>query len=273
MSEKQEQLPVSTAILVGAIIIGLSLIIAFSGNKNGGGKVIDSSGTGVATIESAGKAVGVNAKKLEECLASDRMVAEVDADKQNADLSGGSGTPFSVLITKDGTTLPVSGALETQALNMLIDGLLSGERSEDVIDVAAADTEADLDPTRRTPGASQRIVQSTATNGGVLPQLVNNTSLQVAPVLEDEPFRGKADAEITLVEYSDIDCPFCQRFHGTLEQLIKDRNDVRWVYRHSPIVGLHPNAPAKAEAAECVLEITGSANKYWEYLDLLIVGK
>ncbi len=76
--------------------------------------------------------------------------------------------------------------------------------------------------------------------------------------------RGPADAKVTVIEYSDLECPFCKRFHPTMLQLVKEYpNDVRWVYRHFPLEQLHAQAPAEANAVECAKE----QGKGWELID------
>lgn len=78
--------------------------------------------------------------------------------------------------------------------------------------------------------------------------------------------RGAPDSAVTLVEYSDTECPFCKRFHPTMQQALKDYDgQLRWVYRHDPIPQLHAKAPKEAEATECA----GEGGKFWEYLDRL----
>lgn len=87
----------------------------------------------------------------------------------------------------------------------------------------------------------------------------------VRPVDKDDHIRGNEKAAITVIEYSDFECPFCARFHPTMNQLITDNKDVRWVYRHFPLTSIHPNAQKAAEASECAAE----QNKFWEYSDKL----
>ena len=78
--------------------------------------------------------------------------------------------------------------------------------------------------------------------------------------------RGNKKAKITVVEYSDIECPFCNRFHATMKQVIdKYGDDVRWVLRHNPLDGLHANARKAAIATECAAE----QGKFWELSDHL----
>jgi protein-disulfide isomerase len=86
---------------------------------------------------------------------------------------------------------------------------------------------------------------------------------------ERDHIQGNPDARITLVEYSDFECPFCKRFHPTVKKLI-DANDgkVNWVYRHFPLQFHNPGAQKQAEASECAAKIGGN-DAFWHYSDLL----
>ena len=85
----------------------------------------------------------------------------------------------------------------------------------------------------------------------------------------DRPALGKTDAPVTLVEFSDYQCPFCRRHvTSTLPELKRDYIDsgkVRYVYRDFPIDRIHPEARKAAEAAHCA----GDQGKYWEMHDAL----
>ncbi len=85
---------------------------------------------------------------------------------------------------------------------------------------------------------------------------------------EDDHVLGDRNALISLIEYSDFECPFCKRFHDTPKQILKDNPDVNWVYRHFPL-GFHdPLATQQAEASECVADLKGN-DAFWEYSDLI----
>lgn len=90
---------------------------------------------------------------------------------------------------------------------------------------------------------------------------------EVRAVSDSDHVRGPADAKVTVVEYSDIECPFCKRFHPTMIQLLEEYpKDVRWVWRHFPLEQLHENARIAAIATECA----GEQGKFWETIDYMM---
>jgi protein-disulfide isomerase len=87
--------------------------------------------------------------------------------------------------------------------------------------------------------------------------------------IAESPFLGEADAPLTLVEFTDYQCPFCRR-HAlqTQPQLVKDYVEtgrLKYVIREYPIQSIHPQAVKAAEAALCV----NAQGKYWEFHDTL----
>jgi protein-disulfide isomerase len=79
------------------------------------------------------------------------------------------------------------------------------------------------------------------------------------------PSKGPDDAVVTIVEFSDFECPYCQRVVATIEQVLaKYPNQVRFVYRHLPL-SMHSRARAAAEAAACA----GIQADFWGYHDLI----
>ena len=81
--------------------------------------------------------------------------------------------------------------------------------------------------------------------------------------------RGSAEAPVTLVEFTDYQCPFCRRhFQTTMPRILKDyveTGKVRYVLKEFPIPSLHPGAPKAAEGALCA----GDQEAYWEMHDLI----
>lgn len=81
----------------------------------------------------------------------------------------------------------------------------------------------------------------------------------------DVPSKGPIDAKVTVVEFSDYQCPFCDRVQGTLDELRKKYgNKVRWVYKNLPL-NFHPEAKPSAYAALAAHK----QGKFWEYHDAL----
>ncbi|MCF7844584.1 MAG: DsbA family protein [Kiritimatiellales bacterium] len=94
------------------------------------------------------------------------------------------------------------------------------------------------------------------------------TADNVPEVTDRDHVRGNLNAQVTLVEYSDFECPFCTRHHPTVLQLLEDYgDDVNVVFRHFPL-SFHANAQKSAEASECANELGGN-DAFWEYHDIL----
>ncbi len=85
----------------------------------------------------------------------------------------------------------------------------------------------------------------------------------------DDYVMGNLNAQVKIIEFSDLECPFCKVFHQTMKQVMAEYGNngkVAWVYRHWPLEQLHPKAKTSALAAECAGELGGN-EKFWEYLD------
>lgn len=92
----------------------------------------------------------------------------------------------------------------------------------------------------------------------------------LSPVTDDDYIRGNPDAKITMIEFSDFECPFCARHLPTLNQVLDQYgDDVRLIYRHFPLTSIHPNAQKAAEASECA----GEQGKFWEMHDLMFANQ
>src|SRR3989344_4400204 len=89
-------------------------------------------------------------------------------------------------------------------------------------------------------------------------------------VNSDDHIRGDMDAPVQVVEFSDMECPFCKTFHDTMQKvMLKYGDKVAWIYRHAPIDSLHPKSRKEAVATECAASLGGNV-KFWAYLDRLM---
>ena len=96
-----------------------------------------------------------------------------------------------------------------------------------------------------------------------------NTAANTAALTGDGAALGSSSAPVTIVEYSDFECPFCRRFYRQTLPQLRERyvasGQVRLVFRHLPSPGVHPNALGAAAAAECA----GEQGEFWAMHDLL----
>lgn len=171
---------------------------------------------------------GVSLGDVEECVNSGEVSDLVQEDVDNAIATGGRGTPWSVVIGPSGKTYPLNGAQPLAAINQILE-------------------------LARSEGASPAVEGEDTTD-------------QVAPVTEADHIKGSLDAPIKIVEYSDYDCPFCSRFHDSMNQVVEQNDDVAWVYRHFPLDQLHPNARTIAQISECIAEAEGN-DAFWTFTD------
>jgi protein-disulfide isomerase len=105
-------------------------------------------------------------------------------------------------------------------------------------------------------------------------RLPRQNNIELSPVTKDDHILGNPNAEIKIVEYSDMSCPFCKTFHATMERIMEEygkTGQVAWIYRHFPLDKprpdgsvLHPNAGYEAQASECAAELGGN-DAFWAF--------
>ncbi|MEX1248818.1 MAG: DsbA family protein [Anaerolineales bacterium] len=91
------------------------------------------------------------------------------------------------------------------------------------------------------------------------------------PIDDDDRILGATDAPITIIEFADFQCPYCQR-HAleTYPLLVENYGDqIRFVYKDFPLTSIHPEAFPSALASHCAHE----QDKFWEFHDLLYSGR
>ena len=120
-------------------------------------------------------------------------------------------------------------------------------------------------------GTPQQAVPSPSPQVPPPPSFGSSSTDNIKPVSTEDHLRGSIEAPVKLVEFSDLECPFCKRFHSTLQQIMDEYGEtgqVVWVYRHFPLDTLHSKARKEAEATECANELGGNT-AFWAYLDRL----
>jgi protein-disulfide isomerase len=91
-----------------------------------------------------------------------------------------------------------------------------------------------------------------------------------APIsMKDVPLRGPANAPVTMLEYADFECPYCQQIQPVLQRLETEfKGKLAFAYKDFPLP-MHPDAPKAAEAAHCA----AAQGKYWEFHDKIFDNK
>jgi protein-disulfide isomerase len=172
-----------------------------------------------------------------ECLASGKYDEAIQEDLRVGQAAGVSGTP-SFLI--NGQLLV--GAQPAQVFRMALDTVLAGGSIEE-------------EPETQAQGAPEPIDSP----------------------IEGSPVKGDAEAPITIVTYSDYQCPYCARFAvDTMGSLLEEyvaTGQAKIVFKDFPIEQIHPQAQQASEAARCVRELAGGDDAYWVMHDRLFAGQ
>jgi protein-disulfide isomerase len=148
-----------------------------------------------------------------------------------------------------------------EALRVYYDGLDTTESFD-----AVRDKIRDVIRQRRMTKAKTAYVKSLRSQA--------NVTLRLAPpraqfTAENTPVRGSSAAAVTVVEFADYECPYCQQIQPAIAKLQADYKDrIAFVYKDVPLP-MHAHAQKAAEAAHCA----GDQGKYWEYHDLLFASK
>ncbi len=199
--------------------------------------------------------IGGDGTKYAACIASGSKQAQVDAALQEANDLGFNGTP-SFNVTREATAeaFPLVGAQPFDQFATLIDTLVAGGTPQ----IAQAD------PAAQAQGDS---------GNGEIPFWATADGLKPDP---DRPgmdmagdfMRGNPEAKVVVIEFSDFQCPYCQRHKAdtepTLDKTFVETDKVLWVFKHFPL-NIHPQAEPAGVAAEC----EGEQGKFWEMNDLL----
>jgi len=214
----QQKITTPMAIVIAGVLIMGGILLT-----NGGGI------SKTAKEKTLSEQVGVSKDKFTQCLKETDLQTLAKNTSAEAELAmkgvplDQRGTPYSVIVGKNGSKAEVRGAYSKEELNKLIAEVTEGKVTE-------------------------------AYTG------------EITAYQEGDHIIGNPEAPIMVIEYSDLECPYCKRFGATMKEVIAESNgNVAWVYRHWVV---HQNALPKAAAAECVAKLKGE-DAFWKYIDLV----
>lgn len=245
---------IPASIIIGALLISLSILISSgviktkSSNNTSNTFPIPSNSPEQSLddkILTLAKEVKVDTDKFKNCFSGQKYQSEISNDESDASTAGITGTPGFIIgkSSENGNIngVRVTGAYSYNLFKSIFDQLEQGGNSESIIKVTSEEY--------------QRGVEIGATS------------------LDDDPVLGEKNAPITMVEFSDYECPFCKRhFSQTLPSIKSeyiDKGKVKLVYRDFIAVpGHNPAATKEGVAANCVRE-QGGDSAYFKFHDLI----
>ncbi|WP_426751600.1 DsbA family protein [Myxococcus sp. Y35] len=205
-----------------------------------------------ASLEQYAKDVGLNVEKWKAELANPKYQDIITRDQALASQLGASGTPAFFI---NGRFL--SGAQPIANFEALIDE----EKAKAEALVKSGTPRSKVYETIIAKGAERAAPKAQPQQPAAKVQKVD--------IPADSPSFGPATAKVTIVEWSDFECPFCSRVGPTLAKIKETyAKDVRVVFRHQPLP-FHPNAKLAAEASHAAHE----QGKFWEYHDKLFANQ
>lgn len=97
----------------------------------------------------------------------------------------------------------------------------------------------------------------------------NLNDIQIKTIDENDHILGKKDAMIKIVEFADLECSYCKKFHTTMHQMVRESEEnIAWVYRHFPLSGENSTPFKESLASECAWE-QGGDEKFFAFIDLV----
>lgn len=208
--------------LVGGIMVLCTVgFFILLGIMLSGGVSTKAKKVATVTTNAAGDVEGP--EEFSQCLDSGKTASIVKADQQLGASIGVNGTPATYI-----NGVLVGGAYPYDALKQVIDATLAGKGVEDLEFLKD-----------QTTGKITKVTM---------------------PELPGAVWKGNENAKVTVVEFSDFECPYCLQFEPAVQQMLSEYGDkIRFTYRHFPL-SFHPNAQKAAEAFECAKE----QGKAWE---------
>lgn len=172
------------------------------------------------------QSLNIDPTEVEKCVADGSFAQKVQDDIDSGKKAGAQGTPHSFVMFND-ALYEIPGAYDEIGMREFFDDLLANQK----------------------------------------PKAINiKSTTKLAPITAQDHIMGKENAKITVVMYSDMDCPYCKSFHTSVTNIMPDYTEsIRWVFRHMPIDASHPDAREKAETAECVASLSDDEH-FWSFI-------
>ncbi len=224
-----------------------------AGSTSTGGGGANNAGTGTGSQAAAGKyntlndalkgfakQAGLDGNRLVKCVGDGSKASVVEADYQQGIKDGVQGTPGFFVNGKF-----LGGAFPLNSFKEIIDREIAGTGSNDY--------------------KSYKDASLAGAGAGAQPAFI---AVPKQIEVGSATTRGGANAKVTIVEYSDFQCPYCAQAYGTIKQLEAAYGDkIRLVYKDFPLREIHPLAEKSAEAWECAKD--QGQDKAWKLHDLL----
>jgi len=192
----------------------------------------------INNLKNYAKELGLDTKEFTRCLDGNQKKEAVEKDTKYGSTLGVQGTPGFFI---NGRFL--AGAFPFEFFKEIIDKELDGSGSENCADYSESIQQYCSDPNNKS---------------------FDPVAKKVSP--GKSPTKGNEKANITIIEFSDFECPYCTRAYQTVNQVLSEYKDkIRLHYMHFPLSQIHPNAQKAAEASLCA----DDQGKFWEYHDKL----
>jgi protein-disulfide isomerase len=210
------------------------------------------------SLEKYGKNAGLSDADLKEALDQHKYDAEIRADSAEGSKFGARGTPSFFINGR-----PVSGAQPFDAFKKVIDEEIANATKSIQNGANLSNVYAALTQNGKTEAAAPAARPQQPTPAAADPNQVYKVPLG------NSPERGPKTAKVTIVEFSDFQCPFCSRVEPTLSELEKDYGkDLRIIWKNNPLP-FHQNAMPSAKAAMAA----AAQGKFWEFHDKLFADQ
>ncbi|HVZ31095.1 MAG TPA: thioredoxin domain-containing protein [Polyangiaceae bacterium] len=202
-------------------------------------------------------ASGVDGAKFKAAYDSKKYTAKVDKDLAVGRQIGARGTPHFMINGK-----PLSGAQPYEKFKEAIDEQLAAADALAKTGVPRSKVSLELTKKNFTKPEEPKPQQPPP----------EDTTIWKVPVGDEDPVRGADDALVTIIEYSDFQCPFCGRVEPTLAKLMDDyKGDIRLVWKDNPLP-FHPRAKPAATLARFAYE-KGGDKQFWAAHDALFANQ